>query len=77
MSSEFPIIDKLGGKKAVLHQLNARGDAIQYRAMQYWFEKGVIPSVRIQSLLTIAEERGITVEISDLRPRSQAVANGS
>ena len=67
---EFPIIEKLGGRDAVLKRLRARGvDIKSTDALRMWAQRGQIPGHAQQALMAIAEMDGIGYGAADFTVR--------
>ena len=62
----FPIIEKLGGRKAVFEQFRASGDGrTTIDAIRMWHQRSAIPGDAIVLLMQIAEREGIAYEADD------------
>jgi len=68
----FPIIEKLGGRKAVAARLHRRVDgkkrALTADTVRMWCSRSSIPGYALKQLLTLAEREKIAVCVDDLRP---------
>jgi len=57
--SEFPIIQKLGGREVVFEQLRERCGLQTIHALRMWRQRGQIPGQYMLALLEMAEREGI------------------
>ena len=69
---EFPIVTKLGGRKAVFGRLKARGVISTERAIGMWSadSRGRIPGDAARELMAWADEMAIPYSADDFRPSS-------
>jgi hypothetical protein len=65
--STFPIIEKLGGRRAVAALIVRDGRPLSPDALRMWAARGRIPGYAIQEMLTLAEQRGIRVTAEDFQ----------
>lgn len=61
MSAEFPIIEKLGGQKAVTEHLLATRVITHPRTVGMWHTRGRISAVGMMALMQMAESYGVTI----------------
>ncbi|PWC57815.1 hypothetical protein TSH7_25035 [Azospirillum sp. TSH7] len=61
----FPIIEKLGGRKAAHEKLRSRGYDHTIHAIRMWEARGSMPGDAVVMLLGIAEDEGTPAQSSD------------
>jgi plasmid stability protein len=67
--SDFPIVEKLGGRETVFAKLRARGDKrTTVGALRMWARRGSMPGDAMRRLMEIAEAAGIAYTAADFRP---------
>jgi plasmid stability protein len=71
---DFPIVEKLGGRDAVLAKLRMHGDKrSSVHAIRMWSQRrGVIPGDAAQRLMAIAEAEGIAYSAADFELAEKA-----
>lgn len=58
--SEFPIIQKLGGRKAVFEEIRAPLGLTTLRSMGMWVSRRSIPGEAIVHLMGLADRQGVS-----------------
>jgi hypothetical protein len=70
--SDFPIIDKLGGRDAVFPHLQSKGLIKTPDAMRMWVARGVIPGDAVREIVALAGKKRVRVTADDLRLPEEA-----
>lgn len=67
--AEFPIIEKLGGRKVVFAHLKQKGIVTTLDALRMWTasDRAAIPSGPMVELMEMAEKRFLRYEAADFR----------
>ena len=67
MSTDFPIIAKLGGRKRVREHLARLGKERSHKALTQWTFRRRIPGDIQTALMQAAKEAGVDVDYTDFR----------
>lgn len=67
MTGEFPIITKLGGRKAVVAHLARMGQPRNLKTLRQWSWRRAIPGRAQTALLRVAREAGIAADDRDFQ----------
>ena len=66
--TDFPIINKLGGRNAAFVKLGEAGDKRDtVGALRMWVSRGVIPGDAVVTLMEIAEAEDVSFASDDFR----------
>lgn len=74
---EFPIVKKLGGRRATLEAIRRKVPITGTRAIGMWVTRGVIPGPAIIALMEVAEHRRISYKAKDFKLRETPARHGA